>query len=1686
MRLLKQVKEKKRLVAGILIIALLVVGAAYYFYSQGYFKTEPFVLTREQIRKEKISLANANNSSYLETGQAAIVQKKQPHETGEKKSENILLPEGSTYTIEAAGDVDAQLFGGGDLVPKGPDTTIIDLEEDAGTGEEKIEPAIENRFAKDPKTTVPVIIEYEKKGKTYYEEPDLSEKKEIEKELERDKRRTKRLFEDGFLRRKANGLIKDDLLIANAVSAEINADAVDDLRQSPDIRRVWLDRQVRATLNTSVSEIHAGEVYNFIDNNSNPIRGRGIKIGIIDTGVDYSHSDLGGCLGEGCKVIGGYDFVGRDNDPIDDHGHGTHVAAIAAGSGMLDGVAPDASVVAYKVLDTNGSGLISDVIAAIERSGDPDQNGDSSDRLDVVNLSLGGRGNPDDLTSKAVDKISALGVVVVVAAGNSGPRDSTIESPGTARTAITVAASCQPSQIGDGYCIQAVAVFSSRGPLNYNGEDIPKPDISAPGVSICAARQGTAFAGEADTCLNDTHVRLSGTSMATPHLAGAAALLKQSEPTLTPAQIKQRIKDSAISLGLEYEAQGAGLVNVASLLQKTSDLSASPSNWSVDSNPQNRYSASSQAFTISKTGQAANPVDLIVSADIAGVVLSANKETLNLAPSDSFTLTLNVDNDIVRAGYYSASILLRLDGAVKYSIPVKIHILPTIEISPSLEMDYGIDPPSQTQWTSSRNFTLKNFRTDISKEVPFSLSQFPSAVAITGEAASAVTLLPSETREVPVAISVANGNLANGQYKGIMIAGDYKIHVKFTKYFKAVAKMINLPASSNQLVVRAESFFYDRSNQQNDWANDIVEKFVTEGDNDIFTDGSGPYDVITRVSVLHYDPNFVGSSTYFIFNESLKQNDGDGSIEFTVDFNSANHKVKKEFKDINGNRINDLGSYSMGAFYRPHGRGIRLYGTWSWNEPNDSFFNDFYFSDMSSDYSFGLVSVREPQPTQVAHLFSLSFNGINDDILIKNEPSDFITREIDVRNTDYYQSKYPTDILNSVLSVIYAPLGGGSAFTAFISRKSSRVWNTVRIYALPFEDMVGQHSILSKDRGMPVQHSYQFNPSSNKITSYYFADESRIRTLVGGRFQSGFTPKHWNGMFVDNFYRLNVWTYWPADSSYFIGQDYSVTDSDASKIRLVKEGTEVVNKNLSGFMIGDYPKIIEEFSQFSNIPGSVYEFYHDSLISHVDGKEFHAKVYAKFDSGKTDPNPPSIARLNFFTAGKYSEFYYPQKSNSLEFELDDGGLGEYKAVANVNSAYSTDGTNFNDMALVLADLGGYKAEIPVGLTTNDIITFRIGGFDESGNLLEYTFEVPVKTNPSVTLSVSREFNRDVPIPVTAVFDRAVSGFELSDIQVVNGTVSGLTTADNKEYSFFVYPINQGNVSVNILANTANDSEGNGNIASSQLTLFYDSVAPVVSAGADKSVSGAFTQEGSATDPAPGSGIASYSWSKVSGPGNVSFGQPNSPVTAVQTDGPGRYTLRLAAVDKANNSASDDFVLTSTLPPPPPAAVSLLANGQDNQITVERGSAVNISWNLTSVTTCTPLSGDSGWRAQLISSTNLTGIYSTTVNTNTRFVLRCNSAAGTVEDSVVVSTIMIVSLEAGDCYFGGNNAIEASLFCQDDIIVDDPGNVEFRGSFVANKFDIAGINNVRFVYDYMLSQFWPPGFRYLNIPLTKEK
>ncbi|WP_177198827.1 S8 family serine peptidase [Streptomyces colonosanans] len=229
--------------------------------------------------------------------------------------------------------------------------------------------------------------------------------------------------------------------LVNGVALTVSPADRSRLADLPGVSAVLDDTRMRASTDTSVDLIGASKVWQRKDPSGTGARGAGTTIAVIDTGVDYSHPDLGGGFGPDHKVVGGHDFVNDDDDPTDDNGHGTHVAGIIAADGQRPdgvlGVAPDAQLTAYKVLDADGSGYTSDIIAGLEAAVDPG----NPHRADVVNMSLGGPGDGTDPLGRAATAASKLGVVVVAAAGNSGPGAGTVGTPAVADGVLSVGAS---------------------------------------------------------------------------------------------------------------------------------------------------------------------------------------------------------------------------------------------------------------------------------------------------------------------------------------------------------------------------------------------------------------------------------------------------------------------------------------------------------------------------------------------------------------------------------------------------------------------------------------------------------------------------------------------------------------------------------------------------------------------------------------------------------------------------------------------------------------------------------------------------------------------------------------------------------------------------------------------------------------------------------------------------------------------------------------------------------------------------------------------------------------------------------------------------------------------------------------------------------------------------------------------
>ncbi|WP_173918387.1 S8 family peptidase [Halobacillus sp. Marseille-Q1614] len=318
------------------------------------------------------------------------------------------------------------------------------------------------------------------------------------------------------------GEVEHQYQYMNVVKAKLPEQAVKALENNPNVEYVEKDQEAKALAQTSppgISQINADDVQ------ATGNTGSGVKVAVLDSGIEAGHEDL--------NVAGGASFVSSEPDPFDDlNGHGTHVAGTIAGVdnnvGVL-GVAPDVALYAVKVLNGEGSGAYSEIAAGIEWA--------IANDMDVINMSLGGSVGSSAL-KEAVDNAYESGILVVAAAGNSGKFGpfNTIGYPAKYDTAMAVGAVDSSNK---------VASFSSRG---------NELEVMAPGVDILSSVPENSYDS------------FNGTSMASPHVAGVAALVMADDSSLSNQEVRNLLNETATPLGDSFD-YGNGLVNAEAAVQ---------------------------------------------------------------------------------------------------------------------------------------------------------------------------------------------------------------------------------------------------------------------------------------------------------------------------------------------------------------------------------------------------------------------------------------------------------------------------------------------------------------------------------------------------------------------------------------------------------------------------------------------------------------------------------------------------------------------------------------------------------------------------------------------------------------------------------------------------------------------------------------------------------------------------------------------------------------------------------------------------------------------------------------------------------------------------------------------------------------------------------------------------------------
>ncbi|MFI5754255.1 S8 family serine peptidase [Streptomyces sp. NPDC051569] len=380
------------------------------------------------------------------------------------------------------------------------------------------------------------------------------------------------------------------------------------------IAKVWLDGKVKAAMADTTAQIGAPAVW------KKGNTGVGVAVAVLDTGVDAAHPDLAGQISSATSFVPG--------EPVTDrHGHGTHVASTIAGTGAASdgaerGVAPGASLRIGKVLSDEGEGQDSWILAGMEWAA-------RDQHAKVISMSLGGA--PSDGTdplSLGVNALSAeTGALFAIAAGNAGPDMMSVGAPGSADAALTVGAVDTSDRI---------AVFSSRGPRV--GDHGLKPEITAPGVDVKAARSQYSAEG------SGPYLTMSGTSMATPHVAGVAALLSATHPDWTGQQLKDALLSSSKPTP-QYSPYWAGSGRVNALAAVEDTLFATGTAFSSAKWPYSKGQLAEKPVTYTNTGDTPVTLDLAVNAPGVpeGVFTLSTKQITVPARS---TATVRVTTDL--------------------------------------------------------------------------------------------------------------------------------------------------------------------------------------------------------------------------------------------------------------------------------------------------------------------------------------------------------------------------------------------------------------------------------------------------------------------------------------------------------------------------------------------------------------------------------------------------------------------------------------------------------------------------------------------------------------------------------------------------------------------------------------------------------------------------------------------------------------------------------------------------------------------------------------------------------------------------------------------------------------------------------------------------------------------------------
>lgn len=1173
----------------------------------------------------------------------------------------------------------------------------------------------------------------------------------------------------------------------------------------PEVKSIEPAKIYRATMDVAIPLLQTDSVWQVKDQLGLFVQGEGITVGIIDTGVDYTHEDLGNCsteefLAKNCeKVVGGWDFVENDADPMDEHFHGTHVAGIVAGNGYPLGVAPKARIFAYRVLNADGTGTTDSIIAAIDASFDPNGDNDFSDRLDVINLSIGRSCypnyeescGPDDITSQAIDNAVDHGVVAVVAAGNCGPGgntaacpklgDRTISSPGTARKAITIGATFKQDYEGPYWGElnpkeNQVTNFSSRGPVEWTDlqgvqQSMLKPDVVAPGAIICAARHDNVFPEGTSTtykpCINEKHVQLAGTSMASPYVAGIAALARQLYPDMTPQEIKDLIKSTATDLGVNPNLHGEGIITPLALIPISPGITISPKTYYGIVKPDSQWILiPTQNFLFTNNSSE----DLTLTSEYQNIPESFHPIRLPqyVVPKNTqkyLSIGGLINTDEFEGGQtMKANFVISWENDRSTVIPLRVFVEEKVSADKK-KLDFGNINPSAPSWHAEQKIILKNTRKDTAYQYNATINGFnPNSLFSVNP--QQFTIQPGGSQEITITMDdPLNQKIGTGKFNlTISLNGqaeDYEIPVSFTKQFERTIYFTEKPWA----IFAINDEFNKRYLTSDISDENKLELLLPNGEN---------FDLLT---VWYFNDKYPKNHIVVKENVSSTQD-----TEITISSSEATHLLEFDLRDQTDKKLNNSEMLNMQRIISSD------FAKDNFVISGIGFLQQAKYSDMPENFLFEVALATKKPFTENGVFVSMGNAGINSDadVKLRTNPAEY-----SLLNINYL----PNEAVP--ISIMKLDNTFNTTTMALTQNEAAQNYSTGTLYFYKQKPSAGtglaigycklpdcQNSVKLQNltllspliyRTNDNQTSFIANPMDSagykkKFSKYI--DPDMQQTIYTGQDIEFFNGLIWGNEInssgkiyivghhefsLQNTSNGNQYSF-PYNIPYipFRTQMFSSKKSQDFPFSLYKDNSLLVSNNLPG------TKILVTSFPYPIASGQTTGTYRLELSKkyNVGGTELNNNVKAVIlnnGSSGTDKNPPAIAFFRFYLDGKPTHYLSTDnaRQNTFVFEIDPviGNLAQKQLL-------------FEGNTLELTEVSPNRFQATLPHPKSQVVSMQIFAKDDSENSLEYTFEVPAGLEKSVITNYS---NTDLTLPLTVKVKNTNTGEEIATI--INKTIT---------------------------------------------------------------------------------------------------------------------------------------------------------------------------------------------------------------------------------------------------------------------------------------------------------------------------